>query len=222
MFRRSARAVAVLITFVVLLAGNGFAAEIEMRNGTVYSGVTIIRQDVIAVECYSKFGKLTLPTTEIAQIDGVPMAQIPVNTLPFGSLPTAPAATPQPRARSTPYTVATPTPPPRKSSNAATIPPAQITPRPPPKAAPSAPPRAATPSPASPTPTPAASPGAFSTLLDPSEWQLSWQDFAVPLFFAAWIVSILRVRRDGRRSPDGHSRRWLIVAVVLPILGYLT
>ena len=43
----------------------------------------------------------------------------------------------------------------------------------------------------------------------------------MPIFLAAWIVTILRVRRDGRQSPDTHSRRWLIAAIALPILGYL-
>ena len=36
-----------------------------------------------------------------------------------------------------------------------------------------------------------------------------------------WALSVLRVRRDTRGTPGARARFWLVVAIVLPVVGYL-
>ena len=196
---------------VVMFAGVGAAAEVRMTDGQVYYGITIARRDAVSLECFGPRGRMLLPIYQIAQIDGVRMIDIPEDAFPYVASLGEPArtlATPPstaPVRRNVP--VATATPPPR---------PLLRTPPPVPAAMSTAVPR-------TPAPVRAAAPTATPTPEDTTPWteKIPWRWLIAVVVAALWALSVWRVRRDVRRSLVPNARFWLIVAIVLPVVGYL-
>ena len=217
MFARRTRLLALLLTFAMLAAETAAAAEVRMIDGTVYYGVTVTRRDAVDFECFTQRGRILLPVYQVVQIDGVRLDSIPEGRYPYvASLSAATPAislSPPPRSPSLPF--ATPaTAPSRRSALATTAPaPRPVLRTPIPSIAPS--PRAvATPAPPPPPETPA---------LTGKPWyeNVPWRLLAVAAACVIWGLSVFRVWRDARRTPSPRARAWLVVAVVLPIVGYL-
>ena len=210
MFPRSARVVAALFTFALLLAGTAFATDIELNNGTLYSGVTIIRQDARSIEFQVKYGTMVLPMSEIAKINHVAIRPAPVqvrSSVAPGGAVSQPAL---PGTRAMPGG-ALPT-------GAVAVAPPVI---PGLNATPAASPGPASPPPASPTPAPPAASWTLPAWSNPSGWNLSWSDLWLPLVGVAWLASIRRVWRATRRTTGGAARLGLAMTVLLPIVGWL-
>ena len=215
MFPRFVRGVAALFTFALLLAGTALASNIELTNGTIYSGVTIIHQDARTVEFFAKYGKITLPTSEIAKIDGVAISAVSTPARPSG-LPSGAPARAGTIPPASPGTRATPAPTP--ASGAAVAPPPII---PGLNATPAATPVPASPRPATPAPAPPAAAWTLPPVLDPSGPNFSWWIVGIPVLAVLWIFSILRVRRTNGSAPGGFARLGLVITVILPIAGWL-
>ena len=217
MFARRARLLALFLTLAVALAEAVPAAEVRMTDGTMYYGVTVTRRDAVNFECFSQRGRILLPVYQVAQIDGVRLDSIPDGRYPYvASLSDATPPvllTPPPRSQFTPF--APPATAPLRRS-------AQATASPAPRPVLRTPYPTSTPSPRA-VATPAASPPPETPPPPGKPWYESvpWPLLAVAAACVLWGLSIFRVRRDARRTPFQHARAWLIVAIVLPIAGYL-
>ena len=213
MFARCVRLTVFFVMFAALGTGGGTAAEIRMTDGQVYYGITIARRDAVSLECFGPRGRMLLPVYQIAQIDGVRMIDVPENAFPYVASLGEPArtlATPPPTApvrRNVP--VATATPPPR---------PLLRTPPPVPAAAPTvdSPGHRDAHGPG-PGDTRGLAPGGHHAVLE----KIPWRWLAALVVVVLWALSVVRVRRDARRAPVANARFWLIVAIVLPVVGYL-
>ena len=220
--RRCAVVIAVAFT---TLASIGSAAEIQMRDGTEYLGVTITRRDAISLDCYSQRGKITLAVMDIARIDGIRVEDIPDSAYAYVS-PTngrpgvAPAASVRPIPRPLP-TVAPSVSPIRKSAAAGLTPGPRNTPVSPSAYKPPTPSlrTAQTVQTPRPTPTPPLLP-ATSSIERWNRFRIgSWAALIAAL--AVWVLSVVRVRRNVRGTDKPHARTWMVVAIVLPVVGYL-
>jgi general secretion pathway protein E len=90
-----------LVVLAAFLAvGSLFASEVKLKDGKVYSGVTILGQDDQGVEIAVSHGEIKLPLDKVESIDGVavsPSAKAP------GSEAPAPAANSLPGPMTVPY-----------------------------------------------------------------------------------------------------------------------
>ena len=85
-----------------LAVQSALAAEIQLRDGTTYSNVTILQRDAENIQIQMPYGEIRIPLASVKSIDGVPVGQTisprPALAEPNGGAPTSAVNAPEAKA----------------------------------------------------------------------------------------------------------------------------